>query len=229
MVGAILATMRVPAEGKAMQAALAGLCALAGEDLARRPLPPLYRAGVRYRPEPRGQERWQVPSEVKRKGFGDCEDLAAWRVAELRRKGEAAMPYVKQTGARRWHAMVKRADGRLEDPSRLLGMGQGGDEMAGEGEDGNVVRWRVQRIPDGWSGVLTMPFKPGVVKKGTLKQAVAKVKGKSKSKPGLAKKLAKGAFKMATNPTVASLLAPGVGPAAATALRQMAKGKGKKK
>lgn len=230
--GQIQAVMRVPADGKALQAALEGLCSLAGEDLARRPLPPLYRAGVRYRPEPRGQERWQVPSEVRRKGFGDCEDLAAWRVAELRRKGERAAPYVKQTGPARWHAMVRRGDGRLEDPSRLLGMGGGDtfDGLGGEDDTGaKVVRWRLQRIPDGWAGTLVLPLRPGVVKKGSLKQASAKVKGKAKSKGGLAKKLAKGAFKIATNPTAASLLAPGVGPAAASALRQLAKGKKKKK
>lgn len=91
-------------------------------DLARRPQRPLYAAGVRYmRSDP--TERWQLPSETAARGGGDCEDLAAWRVAELRRAGErGARVVVRRTGPRVLHAVVLRADGTIEDPSRRLGM-----------------------------------------------------------------------------------------------------------
>lgn len=68
----------------------------------------------------------------------NCEDLACWRVAELReapfhfkngRKvagGVKAKPFAKwrraPTGAFHYHALVLRPDGNLEDPSLTLGM-----------------------------------------------------------------------------------------------------------
>ena len=45
---------------------------------------PLYQSGVRYAREPIGSEVWQTALETQQLGKGDCEDLVAWRVAELR-------------------------------------------------------------------------------------------------------------------------------------------------
>jgi transglutaminase-like putative cysteine protease len=88
---------------------------------AGRPLPPLYAAGVRYmRSDPR--EHWQTPVETLSRGGGDCEDLAMWRAAELRVSGEPARVVWRRTGPRVLHAVVRRGDGRIEDPSRALGM-----------------------------------------------------------------------------------------------------------
>ena len=88
--------------------------------------PSLYASGVRYLEEPRGQEDWQDIPETLRLRSGDCEDLGSWRVAELRVRGhERAMPHVKKSfsGPRTiFHVAVRRADGQLEDPSRILGM-----------------------------------------------------------------------------------------------------------
>lgn len=106
-----------------IEAALSGLCALASVQLAARAYPPLYQSGVRYRAES-GTEWWLGPRDVFRRGHGDCEDLVAWRVAELRAAGEVlARPacYSPQPGL--VHCVVRRADGRIEDPSRVLGMG----------------------------------------------------------------------------------------------------------
>ena len=93
-------------------------------------LPPLYRSGVYYQQEPQGVEDWCDIGEVMRQGFADCEDLAAWRVAELRvRHGINARPYVKKPRVIRggrvlmYHIQVLLPDGRIEDPSRRLGMG----------------------------------------------------------------------------------------------------------
>ncbi len=108
-----------------LDAALSGLQRLAEAELSMAGgFPPLYETGVRYVREPRGQERWLPPSEVLRRGQGDCEDLAAYRAAELRLTGEDphAEARVVRTGPRTWHAVVLREDGDWEDPSAGLGM-----------------------------------------------------------------------------------------------------------
>ena len=57
--------------------------------------PRLYESGVRYEEEPGTQDDWNDIPETLSLGVGDCEDLAAWRIAELRVSGEqAAMPRV---------------------------------------------------------------------------------------------------------------------------------------
>jgi hypothetical protein len=88
--------------------------------------PWLYESGVHYEEEPPGRDEWQdIPETIKR-GEGDCEDLACWRLAELRvRSLEDARPFVKRAvyGPRTvYHVAVRRSDGRIEDPSRVLGM-----------------------------------------------------------------------------------------------------------
>lgn len=88
--------------------------------------PRLYRAPVRYVAEVR-QESWQdIPNILKTKE-GDCEDLACWRVAELRAIARIkAKPFISwrkmPNGSLRYHALVKWPDGRIEDPSLALGM-----------------------------------------------------------------------------------------------------------
>ena len=114
----------IPATKASLSAALEGLTAVNYLLLRNGKTPPLYRAGVRYKREQPGKEQWQTAREVYRAGFGDCEDLAAWRAAELRLKGEAARAVVVRVGPRQFHAIVKRANGQYEDPSRKLGMGK---------------------------------------------------------------------------------------------------------
>src|SRR5271155_1932538 len=88
--------------------------------------PPLYAAGVPYVVEPPGRDNWQdIPRTLALKE-GDCEDLATWRIAELRvRHGEDALPHItaKKIGDfTLFHILVRRGDGSIEDPSRILGM-----------------------------------------------------------------------------------------------------------
>ena len=89
-------------------------------------VPWLYESGVRYEEEPLGRDEWQDIPETLERREGDCEDLASWRLAELRvRSFEDARPFVKRTvfGPRTvYHVAVRRSDGRIEDPSRVLGM-----------------------------------------------------------------------------------------------------------
>ncbi len=93
--------------------------------------PGVYDTPLQYQAEEIGRDDWRdIPSVLEHKG-GDCEDLACYRVAELRhRHGEPAQPYVTSTLVRSkrygvftlYHIRVKRADGSIEDPSKILGM-----------------------------------------------------------------------------------------------------------
>lgn len=86
-------------------------------------LPALYAGRIRYERERAGRERWQTAEETARLGYGDCEDLAAYRLGELWMAGEskARARVVAITPTLR-HVMVARGDGTLEDPSKKLGM-----------------------------------------------------------------------------------------------------------
>lgn len=90
--------------------------------MRRMKLPLLYKSGVRYKPEPNnGYEDFDNALVVLARKNGDCDDLVAWRIAELRKMGEnAQVRIVWPRGSRRYHAQVRRADGTVEDPSRVL-------------------------------------------------------------------------------------------------------------
>lgn len=96
--------------------------------------PPLYQSGVVYRPQqsvqgsatPGLDHWWDVPT-CRAAGEGSCEDLASWRVAELRLAGyEHVRPFVHSKvapgGMTIYHIVVMTPDGE-EDPSKALGMG----------------------------------------------------------------------------------------------------------
>lgn len=92
--------------------------------------PPLYRSGVRYAEEPFGYESWPNIPVILRRGAGDCEDLVAWRVAELRAQGIPARPswnFRDLSGPhgeyRLYHIRAWIPGVGFEDPSRILGMG----------------------------------------------------------------------------------------------------------
>jgi hypothetical protein len=103
---------------------------------AKGKIPALYDSGVRYRAEPEGQEDWldvlsclQAHKEELQggpKSTIDCEDLACWRAAELQAQGIAAHPVFVwrkiNDGSHLYHIVVRYPDGRIEDPSRKLGM-----------------------------------------------------------------------------------------------------------
>lgn len=105
--------------------------------------PKLHDSGVRFRPEPWAtpvagsalpplEQFCPMPALIQR-GFGDCAQLCAWRVAELREEGEtdACLHFYLQTVGERWdpkrerwyHVEVrrgKRGGSKIEDPSRRL-------------------------------------------------------------------------------------------------------------
>ena len=101
-------------------------------------VPLLYASGVRYKNEPTGQLFNGLPAEefaaipvVLARRWGDCDDLAPYRVAELIHGGEKAKIRIQwrarrnpdgTQGRKYFHIVVRRGDGTLEDPSALLGM-----------------------------------------------------------------------------------------------------------
>lgn len=83
------------------------------------------RPQARWKPEPPGQgEHFDHGRLVIGRGWGDCDDLAPWRAASLRVTGEDpdATAIVRRSGPGRWHAIVRRDDGRIDDPSLAAGM-----------------------------------------------------------------------------------------------------------
>lgn len=106
-------------------------------------IPPLYASGVVYKEEAPGREDWIDLLGVLRQRHADCEDLAAWRAAELRVAGYDVEPVIKWQWIPRelmlaqgypahklpghgvWmvHCCVRWPDGTIEDPSKILGMG----------------------------------------------------------------------------------------------------------
>lgn len=88
-------------------------------------LPPLYSSGIVYRKEPKGREWWETASDLLAMSThrsGDCEDLAAYRAAELRYyEGDPdARVVVLPTPRGSFHAVVEHGDGYIEDPSRMV-------------------------------------------------------------------------------------------------------------
>lgn len=80
--------------------------------------------GVRWRPEPPGDEHFDHGLIVQGRGHGDCDDLAPWHAASLRVTGRdpGARAFVRPSGPQRWHALVRRSNGSVEDPSLAAGM-----------------------------------------------------------------------------------------------------------
>lgn len=80
--------------------------------------------GVRWQPEPPGAEHFDHAGVVLGRKWGDCDDLAPWHAASLRHTGEDvdAKAVAQRSGPKRWHAVVMRGDGTIDDPSKRAGM-----------------------------------------------------------------------------------------------------------
>lgn len=78
------------------------------------PVPPLYASGVRYQEDPPGREDWRDCWAVLDRGVGDCDQVVAWRVAELRAAGEFAEPVIK------WQQIPREVALQLGYPSNMI-------------------------------------------------------------------------------------------------------------
>jgi hypothetical protein len=89
------------------------------------PLPSLYSMDVVYKKEPASSEKWLDVPKIISKKVADCEDLAAYRAAELSLKGAYSYPDIFPSGSG-YHVIVRTPMGngidRIEDPSKKLGM-----------------------------------------------------------------------------------------------------------
>jgi len=88
---------------------------------------------IRWKPEPPGDEHFDHAGLVINRGWGDCDDMAPYKAATLRATGvdPGARAIVRKSGPSRWHAIVERSDGSIDDPSRETGMGNKVHGIAG--------------------------------------------------------------------------------------------------
>lgn len=114
--------------GWALRHVLEGLVKVNQYYMMLHNVPALYESGVIYREEPDGttEEFAAIPVVLERK-WGDCDDLAPFRCAELRSQGENATIRIiwkksRISGRRMYHVIVRRENGDIEDPSAVLGM-----------------------------------------------------------------------------------------------------------
>lgn len=83
---------------------------------------------VRYEREREEGEEFADALTVLGRGWGDCDDLICWRIAELREAGENATviiyarPRANPDDGWKMHCQLRRANGRIEDPSRFMGL-----------------------------------------------------------------------------------------------------------
>lgn len=84
----------------------------------------IQKHGVKWKPEPPGDEHFDHALTVMKRGWGDCDDLAPYGAASLRVTGEdpGARAVVMRSGPKKWHAVVERSDGSVWDPSADAGM-----------------------------------------------------------------------------------------------------------
>jgi hypothetical protein len=134
-----------------LDAALESVTRLNESMLAKNEVPTFSKGlhyGIKWRPEPPGAEHFDHAKEVIRRKWGDCDDLAPWQAASLRHTGDdpGARAIAKRSGPNRWHAVVQRSDGTIEDPSKRAGMGQPHSIV------GAVLPLMYQPLPEGVSG-----------------------------------------------------------------------------
>lgn len=111
-----------------LDAALESVTRLNESLLASDQIPSFEKAlryGVKWKPEPPGAEHFDHGGTVIARKWGDCDDLAPYHAASLRHSGEdpGATAIVQKSGPSRWHAVVQRSNGDIDDPSKRAGMG----------------------------------------------------------------------------------------------------------
>jgi hypothetical protein len=100
----------------------------------------LIERGAEWRPEPPGDEMFDHGGTIAERGWGDCDDWAPLRAAELRQSGEdpGATAKVIPSGPNTYHAIVEKSDGTIDDPSVAAGMKPLSGRAAVIGQDGTI-------------------------------------------------------------------------------------------
>lgn len=84
----------------------------------------LIQDGAKWKPEPPGDECFDNGNTIASRGWGDCDDWAPLAAAEDRVTGvdPGSTAIVIPSGPNTYHAVVKRSDGSIRDPSLEAGM-----------------------------------------------------------------------------------------------------------
>lgn len=221
---------RIPRSSEIYEAALEGLTRMNEAIYRTDPsLPDIHDANVRYRRE--AGEVWRHAKDVLIEGWGDCEDLAGARAGWLRarRVDPRARVIVKRTGPRMSHALVKRGNGKIEDPSRELGMGspeegqtvmdplgrkrvidmndereetergEDWEEIGADPSSSSELSWTIEKAANGWRGTVRVPLDMG---------RCLLVSRKGPTATAAQKKSVSAAASIVNNPAVAALIPP---------------------
>jgi hypothetical protein len=135
----------------------------------------LVKLGAVWRPENMGDEHFDHGATIASRGWGDCDDWAPLRAAEMRASGEdpGAVARVVPSGPSTYHAIVQRSDGTdlrgPEDISVQAGMrghaavsGDGMEVWACDPHDGRIYQGSLAPTV----GPLTMHCGPGLAVRG---------------------------------------------------------------
>lgn len=135
----------------------------------------LVRGGAIWRPENMGDEHFDHGGTIASRGWGDCDDWAPLKAAEMRATGEdpGAIARVVPSGPTTWHALVQKSDGTVlhgdADISVQAGMkgsaavsGVGMEVFACDPHDGRIYQGALAPSV----GPLTMHCGPGLAIRG---------------------------------------------------------------
>ena len=129
---------RLPGRGTdlsvSIQRIILALAEAWADEIARRPVTPLYKSSVQFKPEPKENlaEEFVDPYTLRERGYGDCDDLVISRLAEIyaqtgwrsitspNEKMPAWPAVARKLGTLDYHVMIRHADGREEDPSIII-------------------------------------------------------------------------------------------------------------
>lgn len=121
---------------RSIQALILTLAEVWASEFRRHGAPPsVYGGTIVYKPEPEDSpcEEWCDPYTVAERGWGDCDDLVIYRLAELLYQNgykttldsRATLPawpmvYRALDGSNRYHVGIRLASGAEEDPAKTL-------------------------------------------------------------------------------------------------------------
>lgn len=115
-----------------LQVVLAALQYIDMYQIDRYKLRPLYSIGAKYKSllgaarcktdAPESCERFLSALALNDERFGDCKDFAAYLAAQRRLEGDQGARTLISNSKLGYHVRTLRGDGRIEDPSIVLGM-----------------------------------------------------------------------------------------------------------
>jgi hypothetical protein len=130
----------------------------------------LIEQGAKWQPEKPGDEHFDHGALIASRGHGDCDDWAPLHAASLRVTGEdpGARAIVRKSGPKRWHAIVQRSDGAIDDPSLDAGMPGPARVVGVRGAWLPVMRERVHGVGGTFIATPHLALRPVADRQGQL-------------------------------------------------------------